>query len=150
MTEDTKLILGKLDLLQDHVTGVEERLGGLEGRMTGVEERLGGLEGRMTGVEERLDGLDGRITEVKERIGGLDGRITEVEGRLQQGITSINLTLENEIRPNIRFLAEGHMDLTRKLDEALKVEREKEWYMVRFHTVENDVRILKEKMAQFA
>lgn len=37
----------------------------------------------------------------------------------------IQLTLENETNRNIKFIAEGHLDLSRKLDDALKVENEK-------------------------
>jgi len=34
-------------------------------------------------------------------------------------MTGIELTLENEISHNIRIIAEGHLDLSRKLNEAI-------------------------------
>lgn len=46
-------------------------------------------------------------------------------------ITDIQLTLENETNRNIKIIAEGHLDLSRKLDEALKVENEKEMLLIR-------------------
>ena len=41
---------------------------------------------------------------------------------LKSRVSSIEMTLENETNRNIRIIAEGHADLSRKLDEALKVE----------------------------
>jgi hypothetical protein len=43
-------------------------------------------------------------------------------------VRDIQLTLENETNQNIKLIAEGHLDLTRKLDEALKIENEKRCY----------------------
>ena len=40
-------------------------------------------------------------------------------------IRVLQLTLENETTRNIKLIAEGHMDLNRKLDEALKIDNEK-------------------------
>lgn len=40
---------------------------------------------------------------------------------LEKKITDIQLTLENETNKNIQIIAEGHLDLSRKLDEALKL-----------------------------
>ena len=37
---------------------------------------------------------------------------------MQLSIREIQLTLENETNRNIRIIAEGHLDLSRKLDET--------------------------------
>lgn len=53
----------------------------------------------------------------------------ELKGRMntiENNVTDIQLTLENETNRNISLIAEGHLDLSRKLDGALKVENEKE------------------------
>ena len=50
---------------------------------------------------------------------------------LEKKVTSIELTLENETNHGIKIIAEGHLDLSRKLDEALKVENEKEMLLLR-------------------
>lgn len=34
--------------------------------------------------------------------------------------------IENDIQKNIKIIAEGHLDLNRKLDEALKVSQKQE------------------------
>lgn len=45
---------------------------------------------------------------------------------IARDIGSIQLTLENETNSNIKIIAEGHLNLNRKLDDALKVDFEKE------------------------
>lgn len=65
-------------------------------------------------------------------------------------IKSIELTLENETNRNIRSIAEGHLDLSRKLDEALKVENEKEMLLLRVNHLENELRKVKERINQIA
>lgn len=69
---------------------------------------------------------------------------------IRRDIKEIQLTLENETNRNIKIIAEGHLDLSRKLDEALKVENEKEMLMVRVNILESEVRRLKEKMTTIA
>lgn len=65
---------------------------------------------------------------------------------LKSRVSSIEMTLENETNCNIRIIAEGHADLCRKLDEALKVENEKELLLVRTNIMENDIRKIKDKL----
>lgn len=69
---------------------------------------------------------------------------------LQDEINSVQLTLENETNRNIKLIAEGHLDLSRKLDEALKVENEKEMLLIRVNHLENELRIIKERLSQIA
>lgn len=65
---------------------------------------------------------------------------------LKSRVSGIEMTLENETNRNIRIIAEGHADLSRKLDEALKVESEKELLLVRTNIMENDIRKIKDKL----
>jgi transcriptional antiterminator Rof (Rho-off) len=69
---------------------------------------------------------------------------------LEKKVTSIELTLENETNHGIKIIAEGHLDLSRKLDEALKVENEKEMLLLRVNHLENELRKVKERINQIA
>lgn len=69
---------------------------------------------------------------------------------IRNEIKSIELTLENETNRNIKIIAEGHLDLSRKLDEALKVENEKEMLLLRVSHLENELRKVKERISQIA
>ncbi len=69
---------------------------------------------------------------------------------LEKKITSLELTLENETNHGIKIIAEGHLDLSRKLDQALKVENEKEMLLLRVNHLENELRKVKERISQIA
>ena len=57
--------------------------------------------------------------------------LLEKVGTIEKKVSNIELTLENEIRTNIKRVAEGHLDLSRNLHEALKIDSEKEMLAIR-------------------
>ena len=61
-------------------------------------------------------------------------------------VKEIQLTLENEVNRNIKVIAEGHLDISRKLSEALRVDKEKEMLLIRMNMAESDIRRMKEKV----
>ena len=69
---------------------------------------------------------------------------------IKRDLRSIQLTLENETNRNIKIIAEGHLDLSRKLDDALKVENEKEMLLIRVNSLENELRKVKERIESIA
>ena len=79
----------------------------------------------------------------------LDSLESELQ-ELKRHITSIELTLENETNRNIKLIAEGHLDLSHKLSEALKVDNEKEMLLIRVNILENEIRKIKERIESIA
>lgn len=77
-------------------------------------------------------------------------RMDERFDQMENDVTDIKLTLENEIRPNIMRVAEGHLDLYRKLDDAQKIDNEKEMIAIRVNILETELRRVKERLAQIA
>lgn len=69
---------------------------------------------------------------------------------MKRQIRDVQLTLENETNRNIKIIAEGHLDLSRKLDDALKVDNEKEMLLIRVNSLENELRKLKERISSIA
>lgn len=69
---------------------------------------------------------------------------------MKRQIKDVQMTLENETNRNIKIIAEGHLDLSRKLDDALKVDSEKEMLLIRVNSLENEVRKLKERISSIA
>lgn len=85
---------------------------------------------------------DEKLDLLIKKIDNLETSYSNLETNLQD----IKLTLENETNRNIQIIAEGHMNISRKLDEALQVENEKEMLLVRVNTIENELRKIKEKI----
>jgi hypothetical protein len=67
--------------------------------------------------------------------------------RLQNDVTDIKMTLENEIRVNIQRVAEGHLDLSRNLHEAMKPSNEVEMLAIKVRMLESDMREIKRKIS---
>ena len=65
---------------------------------------------------------------------------------MSRDITGIKVTLENEVRTGINIIGEGHLDLNRKLDQALENKEERELMKLRILSLENEIRRIKEKL----
>lgn len=88
---------------------------------------------------EKLDLILSEMQDLKQRT-------TNIE----ISVTDIKLILENEIRVNIQRVAEGHLDLSRNLHEALKIDNEKEMLAIRVNVLETEIRRIKERLDQIA
>lgn len=86
------------------------------------------------------------IATTSEHLGKIDTRLDMMEKK----ISGLELTLENETNRNIKIIAEGHTDLSRKLDEALRVESEKELLLIKVNRLENEIRKLKDRIDEIA
>jgi len=138
-----------LELIYKETLGIKEqqintnrRLDKMDERLDGIDERLDKMDERFDGIDERLDGMDERFEGMDKRFDGLTLLVTENARRLK----NIELTLENEITPNIMRVAEAHLDLSRKLDDALKIDREKEMMVLKINILDGEVRRLKERV----
>ena len=85
---------------------------------------------------ERLDLILSEIQEMKSDI-----------QEIKQKVTKIDLTIDNELRVNIQRIAEGHLDLSRNLHDAMKPSNEIVMLSVKVRMLESNVRDLKEKLA---
>lgn len=76
----------------------------------------------------------------------LDLLLKEV-AEIKTDVKDIKLTLENEIRVNIQRVAEGHLDLSRNLHDAMKPSNEVEILAIKVRTLESEIRELKRKIS---
>lgn len=72
-------------------------------------------------ILEKISDLDSKINNLEvnfqDKMTSLETDITDIK----QKVTRIDLTVEDEIRVNIQRVAEGHLDLSRKLNECIKL-----------------------------
>ena len=71
-------------------------------------------------------------------------------GILKNKVNSIELTLENVTNRNISIIAENHIDLLQKLNDALKSERQKEMMLIRTNYLEDEIRKIKDQLSHTA
>ena len=143
LKEMFNLILQKLDGVDRRFESMEARLDGMDRRFDAVEARLDGMDRRFESMEARLDGMDRRFDAVEARLDAMDTRLDA----LDTGLRNVRLKLENEIAENIKRVAEGHMDLSRNLHEAMKSQTEIEMLVIRVNSLETKVRDLQQKVS---
>ena len=80
-------------------------------------EKLDLILEKVNSLDEKVSSLDKKVSSLDERVNNLEGDMKEV----RQRVTRTDMTLENEIRVNIQRVAEGHLDLSRKLDDCVKI-----------------------------
>lgn len=98
-----------------------------------ILETVISIDARVGRLEERMDRLEGRMDCLEERMDHLEERVAGIE-----------ITLENETNRNIRIIAEGHLDVIRKLDDSLKVSQESEIYQLRVNHLDAEIKKIKE------
>lgn len=76
-------------------------------------------------MNKQFDDVNSKINNMNSQIEDINNQISEMKTDIQNlksETREISLTLENETNRNIKIIAEGHLDLSRKLDKALTVE----------------------------
>ena len=87
---------------------------------------------------------------MKDTFSGITEEIHKSSTSLDNKITSIQMTIENEIRRNIDIIAENHIGLNKKLDEVLSRDEERELMKIKLNVLENEIRKLKEQLEKIA
>jgi hypothetical protein len=90
--------------------------------------------------------IGGKFMTDSEKMDLILKKLEALDG-IQDDITDIKLTLENEIRVNIQRVAEGHLDLSRNLHEAMKPNNEVEMLAIKVRMLESDMREIKRKIS---
>ena len=120
----------KKDIVELKKNSVEMKKDIVELKKDSVEMKKGIVELKKDSIEMRKDLME------------LDENYTELNSNMK----AMQLTLENETNKGIQIVAEGHLDLSRKLDAALEVENEKEMLKLRMNRLESDMKKVKEKL----
>ena len=85
--------------------------------------------------KELLQAIYNDLKEVKEKVNAIE-----------TDVSTIKMTIENEIRVNIQRVAEGHLDLSRNLYEVMKTSSEVEMLAVKVRMLESEMMELKRKI----
>ena len=120
-----------------------------EEMLVSLVENVKNINSTLNNMNKQFDDINNQIAEMKTDIQNVKDetkQISEMKTDIQKmknEIREISLTLENETNRNIKIIAEGHLDLSRKLDKALTVENEKEMALIRINMMENELRRIK-------
>ena len=133
----------KLDLLLSEMQEVKKDVHLLKEDTLTLKEDVHTLKEDTLTLKEDVHTLKEDTQMLKSEMEKLNEKTDVLENR----IIHINLMLENEIRVNIQRVAEGHLDLSRNLHEAMHPNNEVEMLAIRVGMLESDMRKVKEKLA---
>ena len=131
-----------LQALYNDMQGMKNDMQVMKDDIQGMKDDMQGMKDDMQGMKDDMQGMQGMKDDIQTL--KADMRI------VKQKVTDIELHIENVTDKNIQIIAEGHLNLDRKLNEALKVEKDKEMLMIRVNILEDELRKLKERSAQSA
>ena len=129
----------KLDLILSEMRDIKDEMQDMKGEMRDIKDEMQDMKGEMRDIRDEMQDMKGEMQDIKDEMQDIKRRTTNIE-----------LTLENETNSNIKIIAEGHLDLNRKLDNVLKVENEKELLLIRVNTIENELHRVKEHIGGIA
>lgn len=134
MSEDTKLILEEIKGIRSETKALRQDMAKME---QDIREDMSKME---RGIREDMAKMERGIRE----------DMSKMEHSLQQqikdGDNSIRLVLENEIRRDIRIIAEGHLNLNKKLNEILETVQLNETLNIRVRSLEKDMYTVKKRL----
>lgn len=148
----------KRDMLEpkdfEQISGIiEKTFHPIEYRLKCVEEELGGVRKELDGVKGEVNGVKQELNDVRSEVGGVNQELNDIKrsvAGVEKIVKDVQLTLENETNRNIQIIAEGHLDLSRKLDEAVKIDNEKEILKLRVNRLESELEKTKSRLSEIA
>jgi len=129
----------KLNLILEGIGEIKDDVRGLKEDVQGLKEDVQGLKEEVQVLKEDVQGLKEEVQVLKEDVQGLKEDVQSVKER----VTLFEITLENETNRNIQLIAEGHMNLDRKLDEALKELHPNTMYHLKVNHLDGEVTKMK-------
>lgn len=97
-------------------------------------------------MREEISPLTERMDRLETKVNGLEAKV-EANAK---AIREVQVTLENDIDRKINIIAEGHLDISRNLDKAIRGSQTQEEYQLRVVALETEVRRLKNRLKENA
>lgn len=152
-----EMLEAKISPLQEDIREVRQDMSDVKQDICVMKQEMGSMRQEIDGMKQEIVSLKQdmgvmrqEIDFVKEETGSMRSEVSSLREEMdavKQRLILIETTLENETNRGIRIIAEGHLDLSRKLDDALRVDNEKELLLLRVTHLENEVHTIKERMA---
>ena len=149
--DDLKSIAGILQPIND-------RLDNIQNELTELKSDVAELKSDVAELKSDVAELKSDVAELKSDVTVLKSDVAELKSDmmvLKRKVINIELTLENETNKNIMVVAEGHIDLYRKLDECIKmsnsVDSKMEIHKIYINKHESDIdKIIKQIAERYA
>ena len=120
-----------------------EKLDLLLEKMGTIEQRMNSMEKEMNSMKNGMDSMEKEINSMKNGMHSMAQDICE----LKEDMASVKIRIEDELCVNIQRVAEGHLDLSRNLHDAMKPSKEVEMLAIKVRMLESEVKYIKQKIS---
>ncbi|XBX07085.1 hypothetical protein QMP26_02475 [Enterocloster clostridioformis] len=144
--EDVRLLQGDVQSLKEDVQSLKEDVQTLKEDVQTLKEDMQTLKEDVQTLKEDVQSLKEDVQTLKEDVQTLNEDVQTLKEDVQslkERVTNIEITLENETNRNIQLVAEGHLNLDRKLDEALKELHPNTMYHLKVNHLDGEVTKMK-------
>ena len=142
-SEKLDLILSDMQVMKSDMQGMKNEIHDMKDDMQGMKNEIHDMKDDMQDMKNEIRDMKDDMQDMKNEIHDMKDDMQEVK----QKVSKVDLTMENEIRVNIQRVAEGHLDLSRNLHEAMRPSNEVEMLAIKVRMLETDVKELKEKIS---
>lgn len=104
-----------------------------------IYDKIQSIDNRMDAMENKMDAMEKQMLGMQNSISGMNKEIKKLNDKTDR----IEIILESETNPDIKAIAEGHLDLVRKLEDATAISKDKETIKLRVNALEREVKIIK-------
>ncbi|MBR1691677.1 MAG: hypothetical protein IJ711_02755, partial [Lachnospiraceae bacterium] len=94
-------------------------------------------------MKSDIENLKSDMKGMKSDIQNLKSDIEDI----RQKTTKMSLVIENELRINIQRIAEGHLDLSRNLHDAMRPSNEVEMLSIKVRMMESELKDLRDTVS---
>lgn len=148
-----QMILSEVQNANTGLNDVKSEIADLKTDVSALKNDVSALKTDVSALKTDVSALKTDVSALKTDVSALKIDVsalkTDVDD-LKLRAALIETTLENETNRNIKIIAEGHTDLSRKLDHVLQMESEKEMFLIRFNVLESEVQKMKQHFDSIA
>ncbi len=154
MQRDLNTVKGDISIMKNDIFSLKTDVAELKTDVAELKTDVEGLKTDVARLKTDVASLKSEMIELKNRVGCLEDRMLILDKRMdkmENALHKINLHLETGTDSGVQLIAESHIDLTRKLNEAIPAADKNLAYEVKVNyligevrELRNDVEMLKE------
>ena len=142
--EDLHAISSLIQPLRDDMQTVKADIQSMKTDMNIMKADILNMKQDIQNMKQDIQNMKQDIQNMKQDIQLLNDRVE----KLEQRVTSVELTLENVTNHNIQLLAENHINLVDKLNQAIRVQDKSILYEVQVSDLRSRVEFLEKEFAE--
>ena len=147
MSEETRMILGRLDYMQNDIREMKQDIRELKEDVAVLKEDVAVLKEDVAVLKEDVRILKIEVKTLREDVDGLIEKTDQLNSRMdkvESAIVRLDTTIENKIWKAIKVTGEGHDFLKMGVEEARSMQVKNEWMEIHILKLESDMLKVKE------